>query len=274
MASSFRPPASRGFSAPAYHSSHISSQVNAASSSSSSSSSSTSSSSYSYFSPSTPLTGVSPAISPATPYSSGVSPNTTVSTSDYPIITTTVTSPNSGNSATNTTTHSSLMSGQEDALRQFALHIPSPPTLTLGPNSRRPQAHAIHAPQRMPSSSGASGMAGAGYPNLPSPLDRTRRMPASDESAPRMTVTSTVYGYQFSVKLSSAIQREMVTISANKGDKLKVVADAWHMENESHYEWQITFPPRDIDMNSVHAKFDENEKTLTIDVRRVPRLYR
>lgn len=121
-------------------------------------------------------------------------------------------------------------------------------------------------------------------------------MPASDESAPRMTVTSTVYGYQFSVKLSSAIQREMVTISANKGDKLKVVADAWHMENESellrlhlaerflidvliandagHYEWQITFPPRDIDMNSVHAKFDENEKTLTIDVRRVPRLYR
>jgi hypothetical protein len=48
-----------------------------------------------------------------------------------------------------------------------------------------------------------------------------------------MTVASTVYCYTFCVKLPAAIQPEMVTVSANRGDKLKVVADAWHMENES-----------------------------------------
>jgi len=67
--------------------------------------------------------------------------------------------------------------------------------------------------------------------------------------------------------LPRSIQPEMVTISANKGDRLRVVADAWHMERESHYEWQISFPPLDVDIRAVHAKFHP-DGCLTIDVRR------
>ena len=105
----------------------------------------------------------------------------------------------------------------------------------------------------------------------------------------------------------------MVTISANKGDRLRVVADAWHMEGESefilsffflnssirpifylflflhstffsfhftktsptphppvlgHYEWHISFPPSDVDIGAVHAKFHQDGR-LTIDVKRL-----
>jgi len=61
----------------------------------------------------------------------------------------------------------------------------------------------------------------------------------------------------------------MVTISAKRGDKLEIVADAWHMEADCHYEWQISFAPHDIDMSSVHAKFGADGH-LTIDVQRRP----
>ncbi|TFK27948.1 hypothetical protein FA15DRAFT_585377 [Coprinopsis marcescibilis] len=88
-----------------------------------------------------------------------------------------------------------------------------------------------------------------------------------------MQIASTVYNYTLSVQLPAAIQPEMVTVCANKGDRIKVVADVWHMENESHYEWQISFPPHDIDMGAIHARFDDT-RSLTIDVRRIPRMYR
>ncbi|KAF8150154.1 hypothetical protein B0H34DRAFT_666425 [Crassisporium funariophilum] len=87
-----------------------------------------------------------------------------------------------------------------------------------------------------------------------------------------MTLTSSQSTHTLSVKLPASIQPEMVTISANKGDRLKVVADAWHMEGESHYEWQISFPPYDIDITAVHAKFDPDGR-LTIDVKRRSRQY-
>lgn len=83
----------------------------------------------------------------------------------------------------------------------------------------------------------------------------------------------------------------MVTISAKKGDSLAVVADAWHMEEDckfisaslkffiyiqflkiGHYEWQIRFAPRDIDMNSIRALFDDNGY-LTINVQRRAQYY-
>ncbi|KAF6755365.1 hypothetical protein DFP72DRAFT_339529 [Ephemerocybe angulata] len=261
MASAFRPPVSRGYSAPALHSSNSSSSPSH-STSSSSSSSSTASSTNSYFSALAPSTAVSPALSPATTYTSGLSPASPPST-DYPIITATVTSRNQSG----TTSTSNFMSAHDQALRQFALHIPTPPSLSLGAASRQP-APAVNTPTHPSHSRTASH-----YESLPSPMDRSRRMPPSNHT-PQMTVASTLYNYTLSVKLSSAIQPEMVTVCANKGDKLKVVADAWHMEDESHYEWQICFPPRDIDMGSVHARFDDGEKTLTIDVRRIPRLYR
>lgn len=82
----------------------------------------------------------------------------------------------------------------------------------------------------------------------------------------------------------------MVTISANKGDRLKIVADAWHMETDceyhslypyvstfltvispGHYEWVVCFPPHDSDMSAIQAKYGPDGH-LTIDVQRRPKL--
>ncbi|KIM40725.1 hypothetical protein M413DRAFT_72893 [Hebeloma cylindrosporum] len=86
-----------------------------------------------------------------------------------------------------------------------------------------------------------------------------------------MTLTSTSTKYTLSVLLPSNIQPEMVTISANKGDRLRIVADAFGGD-ECHYEWQISFPPYDIDMAAVYARFDP-EGRLTLDVRRRIKVY-
>ncbi|KAG5637958.1 hypothetical protein H0H81_002486 [Sphagnurus paluster] len=83
-----------------------------------------------------------------------------------------------------------------------------------------------------------------------------------------MEVSSSPGKHTLHVQLPLTIQPEMITVSANRGDKLKVVADAWHMESDCHYEWQITFSPRDIDMTAIHAKFEPNG-CLIIDVRRL-----
>ncbi|GLB40719.1 hypothetical protein LshimejAT787_0805900 [Lyophyllum shimeji] len=83
-----------------------------------------------------------------------------------------------------------------------------------------------------------------------------------------MNVSSSPSKHTLHVQLPRMIQPEMITISANRGDKLKVVADAWHMENDCHYEWQISFAPRDIDMTAIHAKFEPNGH-LFIDVSRL-----
>ncbi|KAG2364567.1 hypothetical protein BDR07DRAFT_1279454 [Suillus spraguei] len=85
-----------------------------------------------------------------------------------------------------------------------------------------------------------------------------------------MVIQSTLSTHSLSVVLPRAIQSEMVTVSVKKGDKLNIVADAWHMENDCHYEWQVYFAPGDADMPSVRARFAPDGK-LTITVqRRVP----
>ncbi|KAK0469471.1 uncharacterized protein EV420DRAFT_1757217 [Desarmillaria tabescens] len=104
-------------------------------------------------------------------------------------------------------------------------------------------------------------------PQQLSTLSRNRRAP-SPSSSPPMTITSSSTKHTLDVHLPPDIQPEMVTISAQKGDKLKVVADAWHMESNCPYEWLITFPPLDIDMSTVHAKFG-GDGLLSIDVCRI-----
>ncbi|KAH6913584.1 hypothetical protein BKA70DRAFT_725706 [Coprinopsis sp. MPI-PUGE-AT-0042] len=197
-------------------------------------------------------------------------------TAPYPIITATITSRHPPPSSSNRSTPE-----EEDSnpYSQFAMHIPGPPTtLSLGGGGGRSSHHrggggGGNGPQVLSSSSHHRSQQPPQQP-LPSPLDRTRRMPPpSSRSTPQMQVTSSVYAYTLSVQLPAAIQPEMVTVCANKGDKIKVVADVWHLEDESHYEWQIAFPPYDIDMGNVHARFDDS-RNLTIDVRRIPRIYR
>jgi len=65
----------------------------------------------------------------------------------------------------------------------------------------------------------------------PSPTDRSRRSPPPD-SCPPMVVQSTTTCHTLSVTLPRVIQAEMVTVVAKKGDRLDVVADAWHMERD------------------------------------------
>ncbi|KAI0034762.1 hypothetical protein K488DRAFT_44774 [Vararia minispora EC-137] len=60
---------------------------------------------------------------------------------------------------------------------------------------------------------------------------------------------------------------EMVTIAAMKGDRLDVTADAWHLEENCHFEWHIAFPPETVDMASIRAEFDR-QGNLAIKVRR------
>ncbi|KAH7913791.1 hypothetical protein BJ138DRAFT_1001545 [Hygrophoropsis aurantiaca] len=82
-----------------------------------------------------------------------------------------------------------------------------------------------------------------------------------------MAVNSTSSTYTLAVLLPRAIQPEMVTVSAKKGDRLDIVADAWHMESNSHYEWQVRFSPGDVDMSTVRARFGSDGQ-LSIDVQR------
>jgi hypothetical protein len=78
--------------------------------------------------------------------------------------------------------------------------------------------------------------------STPSPTARWRRSP-SPECCPKMVIQSTHSTHILSVVLPRAIQSEMVTVSVKKGDRLDIVADAWHMENDCKYaafiKWQM-----------------------------------
>ncbi|KAG6873467.1 hypothetical protein C0995_015170 [Termitomyces sp. Mi166 len=143
-----------------------------------------------------------------------------------------------------------------EMLDHFAAHFPPPPSLTL-PRHRQQMSDAF-APRIVTFHRTASQGA--------SPTDRARR--SSPAYFPTMEVSTTPARHTFRVQFPNTIESEMITISANKGDKLKVLADAWHMQSDCHYEWQICFAPRDVDLSAVQAKF-ESSGHLTIDVRRV-----
>jgi len=102
-------------------------------------------------------------------------------------------------------------------------------------------------------------------------MARARRA-ASPSQYPSMNVHSSPSKHILSVRLPEAIKSEMVTITANKGDKLKIIADAWHMEADCHYEWQIDFAPHDVDMLAIRAKF-EQDGLLIISAERIVHQY-
>ncbi|KAG5719860.1 hypothetical protein E4T56_gene16140 [Termitomyces sp. T112] len=147
-----------------------------------------------------------------------------------------------------------------EVLDHFAAHFPPPPSLTLPthrqqmPNAFAPRIVTFHHTM----SQGAS----------PSSPDRAHRSPSS--YFPKMDVSTIQAKHTFRVQLPNTIESEMITISANKGDKLKVVADAWNMQSDCHYEWQICFAPCDVDLSAVQARFEPGGQ-LTIDVRRTGR---
>ncbi|KAG6856275.1 hypothetical protein H0H87_005960 [Tephrocybe sp. NHM501043] len=146
-----------------------------------------------------------------------------------------------------------------EMLDRFATRFPPPPSLSLPP--RRQQAPDPFAPHIVTCHRSTSLQAEA-----LSPADRAGRSPAP--AFPSMVVMSSPARHTFRVQLPHTIESEMITISANRGDKLKIIADAWNLQNDCHYEWQINFAPRDIDLTAVQAKFEPNGY-LTVDVQRI-----
>ncbi|RDB29305.1 hypothetical protein Hypma_014914 [Hypsizygus marmoreus] len=170
------------------------------------------------------------------------------------------TPPSARYSSSTCSTPNSPASSEPDMLQHLARCFPPPPALSLStlrchsaPESVSPHISTAHRSPR--------------YETPPSPMDRSRRSPPLSYFA-TMDISSVPAKHTLHVQLPPTIQPEMITISANRGDRLKVVADAWHLENDCHYEWLITFPPRDVDMTAVHAKFEQNGH-LFIDVRRI-----
>ncbi|EJF58617.1 hypothetical protein DICSQDRAFT_66618 [Dichomitus squalens LYAD-421 SS1] len=82
-----------------------------------------------------------------------------------------------------------------------------------------------------------------------------------------MLLYSTPLQHTLEVRLPAGLSSEMVTISVKKGARLAVVADLWHREHDSHYEWEVLFAQSDVDMASIRAVFDVNGQ-LVIHVRR------
>ncbi|KAJ7253034.1 hypothetical protein B0H12DRAFT_1017707 [Mycena haematopus] len=72
-----------------------------------------------------------------------------------------------------------------------------------------------------------------------------------------MQISSSTGEYTLDIRLPIEIKPEMVTISTAKGDKLKIVADAWHLEADCHFEWEVVFAPRDVDIAGIRAKFQD-----------------
>ncbi|TCD61055.1 hypothetical protein EIP91_009112 [Steccherinum ochraceum] len=84
------------------------------------------------------------------------------------------------------------------------------------------------------------------------PSARNRRAPPECDTPP-MHVHSTNAEHTLDVWLPKELSSEMVTVSAKKGNRLSIVADVWYRETNSHYEWDIVFPPRDVDMNQIRV---------------------
>ena len=104
---------------------------------------------------------------------------------------------------------------EQDMLRHFASCFPPPPTPFLPPmrgstsESPSPQISTSH---RFPPS------ASTGRPD--------------PSQYPMMGVSSSPGKHTLHVQLPLSIKPEMVTISANRGDRLRVFTDAWHMQQE------------------------------------------
>ncbi|KAM5539281.1 hypothetical protein V8D89_007154 [Ganoderma adspersum] len=146
------------------------------------------------------------------------------------------------------------------------LPLVSPPSGLATPTHLTPLM-ALPSPSVFQSALSSPGLAPPSpHPNAckpESPIAHTRRAART----PPMLVCSTQGQHTLAVRLPEGLAPEMVTISAKKGARLAVVADLWHREDDSHYEWEVVFSPADVDMMSVRAVFDADGQ-LMIHVRR------
>ncbi|KAI0306183.1 hypothetical protein B0F90DRAFT_1624016 [Multifurca ochricompacta] len=102
-----------------------------------------------------------------------------------------------------------------------------------------------------------------------SPLAHARR--GAGPNVPPARIETSPTSYVLSIVLprpgGTPLAPEMITVSARRGGRLAVVADAWHLEHDCHYEWNVAFPPSGVDLRTVRARFGE-DGLLVIDVPR------
>ena len=128
-----------------------------------------------------------------------------------------------------------------DALRQFTLHIPAPPQLMMPPKMTggRQQGHSS-----LTSSTSTSGSSDSQHQHQPLQSPQSRHSesnpPSSSSQAPDMTCCTELCQYLLVVsRLPPTITSNMVTISANKGDRLRVNAQAWGGENAGELSYYL-----------------------------------
>ncbi|KAH9998917.1 hypothetical protein BJV77DRAFT_978028 [Russula vinacea] len=128
----------------------------------------------------------------------------------------------------------------------------------------RPPPRSTRVTEEHPSHGGPT-RRGAGSPFA---HDRSSRVghnvpPAQIETLPK--------SYRLSIALprpgGAQLASEMITVSARRGGRLAVVADAWHLEHDCHFEWHFAFPQPDVDLGAVQARLGK-DGILVIDVPR------
>ncbi|KZT67912.1 hypothetical protein DAEQUDRAFT_672243 [Daedalea quercina L-15889] len=76
--------------------------------------------------------------------------------------------------------------------------------------------------------------------------------------------------YTFCARVPKGLSTEMVTVYVKRGCRLAVVADAWHLEHDAHYNWEIAFMPDDVNLRRVHVVLDvSGNLTVTVPRRRI-----
>ncbi|KAH9830295.1 uncharacterized protein C8Q71DRAFT_717028 [Rhodofomes roseus] len=71
--------------------------------------------------------------------------------------------------------------------------------------------------------------------------------------------------YTFCARVPKGLCAEMVTVYVKRGCRLAVVADAWHLEHDAHYKWEIAFTPEDVNLRAAHVVLDvSGNLTLTV----------
>lgn len=85
-----------------------------------------------------------------------------------------------------------------------------------------------------------------------------------------MDLTRTYDKYVFHVLLPEDIKKEMITVSSKKGDRVEVVADIWHKEEDAHFEWEILFAPGDVDIGTIRTSLRDGHFVINVPRVRPP----
>ncbi|KAL4246434.1 hypothetical protein ABKN59_009642 [Abortiporus biennis] len=145
---------------------------------------------------------------------------------------------------------------------------PSHPHLVTGP-PESPTARSRRSPSPSSSTSDNSSLVSGLSNHDEHQLQPSASQHHTQPQRESIIISSSTTEHKVSLRIPWAekeIIPEMITVSAKRGDRLGVVADVWDKEVDSHYEWEIQYPPRDVDMSSIRVHLGDGY--ITIKARR------